>query len=153
MKCKNEKKNLVFFFFWFFLFQQIFSLQTKQLNKNDSILYKPDKVDKEINRVNRQIDNFVKKINKTTHFLKRFQIKEKNENSTKDIPNNETLKINETDIIKLNSTKTQDQKTNNNNTIQTSSQLLYSYFYPSYSIMEEMQINHDERQKLFIYKV
>ena len=153
MKFKNEKKNLVSFFFWFFLFQQIFSLQTKHLNKNDSILYKPDKVDKEINSVNRQIDNFVKKINKTTHFLKRFQIKEKNENSTKDIPNNETLKINETDIIKLNSTKTQDQKTNNNNTIQTSSQLLYSYFYPSYSIMEEMQINHDERQKLFIYKV
>ena len=135
------------------MFQQIFSLQTKHLNKNDSVLYKPDKVDKEINSVNRQIDNFVKKINKTTHFLKRFQIKEKNENSTKDIQNNETLKINETDTIKLNSTKTQDQKTNNNNTIQTSSQLLYSYFYPSYSIMEEMQINHDERQKLFIYKV
>lgn len=154
MKCKNEKKNLVFFFFLFFLFQQIFSIQTKHLNKNDSVLYKPDKVDKEINSVNRQIDNFVNKINKTAHFLKKFQIKEKNEDFKKEIPNNEILKINQNDTnIKLNSTKVQEQITSNNNTIQTSSQLLYSYFYPSYSIMEEMQINHDERQKLFIYKM
>ena len=35
----------------------------------------------------------------------------------------------------------------------TTGQILYSFFSPSYSIMEEMQINHDERNKIFVYKM
>ena len=54
---------------------------------------------------------------------------------------NET-KVNET-LVKNNQTKMS----------KTTGQILYSFFSPSYSIMEEMQINHDERNKIFVYKM
>ena len=139
MKCKNDNLNIVCVIAFFMIVQTIHGLRSNFSAGNNMTAYTPEKINKEINIVNHQIDNFVKKINKTSHFLKRISI-------TEDIPTqNETkneTKVNET-LVKNNQTKMS----------KTTGQILYSFFSPSYSIMEEMQINHDERNKIFVYKM
>lgn len=140
MKCKNDNLNLVCAILIFILVHNAYGLRSNFSAMNNMTAYKPEKIDKEINIVNHQIDSFVKKINKTSHFLKKISLSEETKNET-EIQNK--TKQNETVI----------NNTTNNQTSKSTGQILYSFFSPSYSIMEEMQINHDERHKIFIYKM
>ena len=62
MKCKNDNLNIVCVIAFFMIVQTIHGLRSNFSAGNNMTAYTPEKIDKEINIVNHQIDNFVKKI-------------------------------------------------------------------------------------------